>query len=293
MAALTSIVGDLAAIEASLRAITPAPGPVDTPDEAWPACLDDSQLLPGRVEVSQPWGYESYLRVTPAIECHRCIEGEIETRDARGYRVMVPCRCQPLRRAADLVNRAQIAAQFDGATQARYDWSLPANGEQVREGIAAALKAGRGVVLVGSTGTGKSHLAVSIIRRAALRRESSRWWRWQTLVEALTAAEFRRFEAHGIDLAEMVKRVLAGKWLVIDDLLAGGTAKMDRQGDILRMLLERAMDLKIRLVVTSNLTLDEIGRQVRDSARILSRLTAVADEIVVVGEDQRVRNGRR
>lgn len=291
MGDLHPITIDLAAIEARLREIVPTPGPADTADADWPACLDDTQLAMSTAPVNEPWGLENYAHASPALVCHRCIDGEVEWVDERGYRRMKPCRCHPLRRAADLVNRARIPAQFAAATQGGYDWSRPSNGAQVRAEMRSALTDGAGLLLAGTHGTGKSHLAVAVVRRAALRGESSRFWRWQTLVEALTAAEFRRLEAYGIDLPELMRRVLAGRWLVIDDLLAGGTAKIERQGDILRGLLERAMDAKTRLVITSNLTLDEIGRRVADQ-RIISRLRAAVVEVVVEGEDQRVRRGR-
>ena len=267
-AALEAIVGRLAAM-----ASTPAPDA-----ETWPTRPEHAHFALSQREASEPWGVEYYTGAAMALACSRCSEGWLPYRDERGYQRLAPCRCHPWREAADLITRAHIPWSLSHATSQSFDW--PAG--SARAVVTAALQnKDRGLYLFGPTGTGKSHLAAACLRWLALQGVSARFWRWKTVAEAWQAAVYHRNDA--LTLADLSARLVGAKWLVLDDLMACSSVKLDVQVDILRGILDTAADRRCRLVVTANIPPDEVGDN-----RVTSRLGALCQAVPILGVDRRL-----
>lgn len=96
-------------------------------------------------------------------------EGEVEIVD--GYEVWQRCACVAARGRAQLFNAAAIGSRFAGATFESYRPKTAAQAEAVQQVQDFALmypSVGRGLLMWGPVGTGKTHLMVALFRKLTL-----------------------------------------------------------------------------------------------------------------------------
>lgn len=146
-------------------------------------------------------------------------------------------------------------------------------------GVADHVRHGRGLVLVGPTGTGKSMLAAGLARRAASLGLSSRWVSVASWVEELeTLRQVSREE-----WAREQDRIRRVQLLVLDDLGAEDVRIWARRMDA---YVSVRYDRGLSLVVTTNLGPDALRRAYGD--RVASRLAGTCDWIELTGPDLRI-----
>ncbi len=124
------------------------------------------------------------------------------------------------------------------------------------------------LVLIGNTGSGKTHLAVSVLRE---------WVRVGKEAQFITAPELLmeiresyRAESYR-DESEIIDRYGAVGMLVLDDL--GAEKTTDWSVDRLYLIIDRRYRDALPTVVTTNLSLEQIEKQL--SPRIASRLSGM------------------
>lgn len=143
------------------------------------------------------------------------------------------------------------------------------------------------VLLMGNSGTGKTHLATALGACACRRGYRVRFWTAAALVQELLAAQhenrLRRFE----------KQWLRTDMIVLDDV---GYVPFSSTGAELLFQFLAAMYERGSLVVTSNLELSEWTRVFGDerlTAALLDRLTHRAHILAMNGESFRFRESLR
>jgi len=145
------------------------------------------------------------------------------------------------------------------------------------------LNAGRGLWFIGPTGTGKTHLAVAVLKLAI----DAGWgglycWTRDYLRDLRASYDDRQLDP--------LPRLLGASVLLLDDV---GEARLDRNPEWVREALidvlgHRHMDLRPTLV-TSNRSRRELREDLDE--RITSRLAEMCEVVVLEGPDYRLREG--
>lgn len=135
-----------------------------------------------------------------------------------------------------------------------------------------------GLLIVGPVGTGKTSLAAAI---AVSTWTTGGWWNVRELASR-AQAEFDASDAHH----SVITSALSAPLLYLDDL--GSDRETEWRRDLIRGLIERRYDRVAPLVVTSNLTDNELREHLGE--RAYSRLRATTTPIKVLGVDLRLRS---
>lgn len=133
----------------------------------------------------------------------------------------------------------------------------------------------------GKAGTGKTHLATAVVR---------------TFSDGLVIhplALLRKLRALNKDAAKesvVIGELIKANHLLIDDI---GVEKSTgySMSVFYEIISERELNCKNGLIVTSNLSLNELAAKIGDD-RITSRLAGMCRGIEITGEDRRAKSGR-
>lgn len=154
-------------------------------------------------------------------------------------------------------------------------------------------KTDRGLLLAGSTGTGKTHLASAMVN---IRIDQGKEAVFCTVPELL--ADIRRAIRSDQETTELMEIIKTAEFLVLDDL---GTERTS--GWVLEqlfILINAREGAQVQTIVTTNYTstLDLITRlkdpktgDIMTGQRIVSRLCGMCDWVFLEGEDWRLRKG--
>ena len=100
--------------------------------------------------------------------------GLVRVMSGEGRWVSRPCECQEMRREDLRVSAARIPERYRHCSLDTFDPSFPGADGSLKEGLIVARRfvdeypidtAGKGLLFVGTVGTGKTHLAVGVLRR--------------------------------------------------------------------------------------------------------------------------------
>lgn len=144
----------------------------------------------------------------------------------------------------------------------------------------------RNLALVGKPGTGKSHLAVALGRAAVAADHRVRYFRADSLIEALYAGIADNTVGAFID------RILRADLIVIDEL---GFAPLDPVGANHMFRLVAAAYETRSLVITANLPFEEWGKFLPDAAvatAILDRFLHHCQVLVFTGDSYRLKEAK-
>lgn len=143
----------------------------------------------------------------------------------------------------------------------------------------ASVTQGRSLLLLGSTGTGKTHQAYGAIRELAITGVAARWV--VTTTADLYAALRPR---HGIDSEAEFRRYRDARILLIDDL--GADRKpTEFTEEVNFRLINHRYEHGLPTLITSNLLPKEIAERLGD--RVTSRLIEMCERVVFKGPDRR------
>jgi DNA replication protein DnaC len=143
---------------------------------------------------------------------------------------------------------------------------------------------GKGLGFYGSTGTGKTHLAVAVCRHLLQQKliPSARFWDTAALLTTLRQSD----DARRQQVLEEAQRVAI---LVLDDVGAHNTTPWVREQ--LGMIINHRWSAKLPVFVTSNTTLNHFIESL--GQRTVSRLVDCTMSLELLGEDERTKEVAR
>lgn len=151
--------------------------------------------------------------------------------------------------------------------------------QEAKRSAIATIQHGRSLLLLGLTGTGKTHQAYASIRELAITGAAATWA--VTTAADLYAALRPR---HGIDSEAEFRRYRDASILLIDDL--GAERKpTEFTEEINFRLINWRYERQLPTLITSNLLPKEISARLGD--RVTSRLIEMCQRVVIEGPDRR------
>ena len=154
--------------------------------------------------------------------------------------------------------------------------------------VLSALDAGRGLFITGLPGRGKTHLAAALLRVVinGIYNKSGCWKSVFFRHEADMLLEIRQAFSPGSMTSEgqMVEQFSYPDVLIVDDL--GVTRASEWVMQTIDVIVDRRYRAKKVTIVTSNLSLSEIGKRL--GGRVSSRLAGMCEIIVLQGLDRRM-----
>ncbi|HEY3990365.1 MAG TPA: ATP-binding protein [Acidobacteriaceae bacterium] len=227
------------------------------------------------------------------------------TRDAQGDRVAAVCSCRLARQALRRLERANIPRRHEHATLQSYE-SVETTGSHETM-LNAHFKAhqfvldyphntdGRGLMLVGDAGRGKTHLAVGVLR--ALIEEKGCQGLFCDYADLLKQIQNSYNSRSETTEYELLRPVMEAEVLVLDDL--GSTKPTTWVLDTVAQILNSRYNQKRTTIVTTNFANlppatsptkeDTLGDRIGE--RMRSRLAEMCVCLVVWGKDFRLGTG--
>lgn len=238
------------------------------------------------------------------VPCPKCTQnqGFITTFDAQGRSISRRCRCQGIDHRIKMFNQAQVPARYLDADLAAYyprDLTGVDALSRITEFAWSFIPQRRGLIIYGGYGTGKTYLAVSMLKvLTLLRGYHVRFVEFSHLLSTLQA-EFGRSDRNRRSLDPFAERggvmrqLVSADCLVIDELGEG------RQSEWARSVLEELITKRYNASGTTVLTTNydprrsKLGEsehlEERVGARLYSRLQQMCDPVPLFGGDYRER----
>lgn len=143
---------------------------------------------------------------------------------------------------------------------------------------APGIAQGRSLLIVGTTGTGKTHQAYGAIRSLLI---AGVRLRWKATTAADLYAELRPRPGHDgeRELMDLARCPL----LIIDDL--GAAKNSEWTEEITMRLINRRYNEMLPTLITTNLGMVDLRQHIGD--RVASRLTEMSDKVILDGPDRR------
>ncbi|MEU8913173.1 ATP-binding protein [Streptomyces nigrescens] len=143
---------------------------------------------------------------------------------------------------------------------------------------APGIAQGRSLLIVGTTGTGKTHQAYGAVRSLLL---AGVRLRWKAITAADLYADLRPRPGHDgeRELMDLARCPL----LIIDDL--GAAKSSEWTEEITMRLINRRYNEMLPTLVTTNLGMADLRQHIGD--RVASRLTEMTDKVILDGPDRR------
>ena len=239
------------------------------------------------------------IRPVPGVECLLCDGvGLIRTTLPSGASASRPCQCQDEKRIQLALRRAAIPARYEHCSLDNFDSAYP--GADPSLGAAQVLARGfatnyplepRGLLLVGSIGTGKTHLAVGALKAVvADRGAQGLFCDYRELLRMIQNSYNPQVSTTEL---EILNPVMNAEVLVLDDL--GAIRPTEWVWDTVSVVLNSRYNNNRTTIITTNYpalapgagsqreeTLgDRIGERMR------SRLIEMCNQVEMAGEDFR------
>ncbi|MFD5537821.1 ATP-binding protein [Streptomyces sp. NPDC127079] len=143
---------------------------------------------------------------------------------------------------------------------------------------ARGIAQGRSLLIVGTTGTGKTHQAYGAIRSLLI---AGVRLRWKATTAADLYAELRPRLGHDgeRELMDLARCPL----LIVDDL--GAAKNSEWTEEITMRLINRRYNEMLPTLITTNLGMADLRQHIGD--RVASRLTEMSDKVILDGPDRR------
>ena len=218
--------------------------------------------------------------------------------DAAGRRSAVTCVCRARRRARRVLDQARIPRRYEHCTLDSFEPSYGGSGSNrsLVRGLMAARKFvesypvetdGTGLLLTGSIGVGKTHLAVGILQALITERGASGlFYDYRELLKQVQNSYNPRVAATEL---EILAPVFDAEVLVLDEI--GASKPTDWVWDTVAHILNtRYNDRRTTIITTNYANLPPLGMVAGEGAAVQAR-TAMRDETLGdrIGERMRSR----
>jgi DNA replication protein DnaC len=227
------------------------------------------------------------------------------TVQADGERYAVPCDCRMEMQAARLLKKAQIPKRYEHCTLESFDYKFPQSDSSLARAFVIARQfvneypvatEGRGLLLTGSIGVGKTHLAVAILQALVLEKGArGLFCDYRELLKRIQ-------ESYNPMVATSELQILApifnAEVLILDEL--GAQKPTDWVWDTVALILNTRYNDKRTTLITTNYpnlpaamarTADKTMREEslgdRIGERMRSRLAEMCVEVEMRGNDLR------
>jgi DNA replication protein DnaC len=229
-------------------------------------------------------------RTEPSI-CSFCSGTTWEFVPDKGVR---PCRCRNEEQRLRLVKAANLPRLYDGCRLANYK-PVIGNATQLRAFNQAYRLAenypgdGRGLLLMGSCGVGKTHLAVAVLRELLDKGVGCLFYDFGALLKAIQASYNPNTRTSEL---EILAPVFDAEALVLDEL--GASKPTEWVLDTMLQIIRARYNDRRLTIFTSNYMDERAGRESetledRIGVRLRSRLYHMCQTVVVDGDDYRRR----
>lgn len=227
-------------------------------------------IPPGRYALPAPGTYDGYDRLERHFTGHLRL-ADLTPNDVQFLRDHFTEQVAEHRQQAIDYFEARVPRRFNGACP---DEQATAWAEQ----FAANKHAVKSLLLLGPTGTGKTHYAWSLLAAVA---ETGTQLRWQMHTTVDLYASLRPRD--GEDSQSTFERIADAQLLVLDDL--GACKWTEWTEEITYRLINHRYEECLPSIFTSNLAPSSLRDAVGE--RVASRLTEMCDRIVLKGDDRR------
>lgn len=205
-----------------------------------------------------------------------------------------PCRCRSEERRLALTKAANLPRLYDGCTLSNYK-PVIGNSSQLRAFnhayrlVESYPGDGRGLLLMGSCGVGKTHLAVAVLRELLDKGVRCLFYDFGALLKAIQATY--NPNTHTSEL-EILAPVFDADALVLDEL--GASKPTEWVLDTMLQIIRARYNDRRLTIFTSNYMDERSGRESetledRIGVRLRSRLYQMCQTVVVGGDDYRRR----
>lgn len=207
------------------------------------------------------------------------VTGSCPAMCARGWRVDEPSRrcpkCGPMRSFADGIASANLPRV---AEHVLTKWSGAVSLESVQRAAWAMVAEGRGPLLMGDTGRGKTWIALAMALTLLRDGRRVRWVKWPALMADLKATFGTPRQP-----SDVLRPLGTCDALFVDDIGIGKPSEWAEE--IAYMMVDQRSENGRPIAATSNLTEREL--EAHFGSRVWSRLGAVCRVVKVGGESRR------
>jgi len=220
-------------------------------------------------------------------ECPKCFGTGMELVPGRGARI---CSCRKLRSQSGQFESVRLPKRYDGFHFHNYKPQTPSQEAAFKFATGLTMDypaVDRGLLLMGSVGVGKTHLAVSILKGLTERGFSCLFYEFSSLLKEIQ--DSYNPNTHASELGVLAP-VLKADVLVLDEL--GGSKPTDWVRDTMAHVINTRYNDKKLTIFTTNYTDDR--RTDRDEVledrigtRLRSRLYEMCKTVVIDGKDYR------
>ena len=190
--------------------------------------------------------------------CPNCDGSGLQIIQKEGRQYAQPCECRIQLRAAKLLEQARIPPRYKLCSLDNYDTVHPSASASIDDALFTARKftngypvetAGKGLLFTGSSGLGKTHLAVSILKSLIAKRGATGYfWEHKELLDKLRSIYSLR-TAGAED--KLLQAVITCDVLVLDDL--GDITPSDWSWDTTSYILNSRYNENRSTIITTNL----------------------------------------
>ncbi|HEY3628578.1 MAG TPA: ATP-binding protein [Terracidiphilus sp.] len=233
--------------------------------------------------------------------------GLVRVMSMGGRWVSRPCECQEMQREERRLVAAQIPERYRHCSMDTFDPSFPGADSSLKEALVTARRfvdeypvdtAGKGILFVGTMGTGKTHLSVGVLRR--LVREKGVRGLFCDYRELLKSIQNSYNPQVATTELELLKPVFAAEVLVLDDI--GAQKPNEWVWDTVALILNARYNDKQSTIITTNYPdqpaasgnmseTERAGRELtlgdRIGDRMRSRLAEMCISVRMTGKDFR------
>ena len=189
----------------------------------------------------------------------------------------VPCECLPSKMIEELQKQTMVPPKFANKTLANFETPdkvrklLREKATEFHQNFKPLSEQHNGILMVGSTGSGKTHLSIAILKEVVAKGYTGLYYNVPELLNDLR-------DTYHQDSAQVEEDILSRAagvdLLVLDDLGAERTSGWVR--DRLYLIINRRYESLKPTIITTNLGMRELQDQVGE--RIVSRLSEMCPQ---------------